>query len=276
MSTQPRTVSQLKKVAEGREAEMFAWEDGTILRLLRSGAAEWQNERQAVALHAAHASGVPVPRMLELTNIEGRPGIVMERLEGVDYLTLLGRQPWLVLSVGPLSGELHARLHEVVPGEGLPPLRAVLRERIQACEVLADELRAFAIAVLDSLPDGDRLYHGDFHPGNIMRTPKGPIVIDWSNACVGDPAADVARTDLMLRIGEPPPSSSIIVRTLARIGGRILLWGYLRSYRKHGALDMSTFSRWKIPIAAARVAEGITGEFPALIAILERARADSS
>jgi aminoglycoside phosphotransferase (APT) family kinase protein len=274
MSTQPRTVSELKKVAEGREAEMFAWKEGTILRLLRNRDGAEQNERQAVALRAAHASGVPVPRVIEITSVEGRPGIVMERVEGVDYLTLLGRQPWLVFTVGPLSGKLHARLHEVAPGEALIPLRTVLRNRIQPCDHLPDELAAFALDVLDSLPDGDRLYHGDFHPGNIMSTAKGPIVIDWTNACVGDPTADVARTDLLLRIGEPPPSSPIIVRTLARVGGRILVWGYLRSYRKQRKLDMSTFPRWKIPIAAARVsAEGIAEELPALISFLERARA---
>jgi aminoglycoside phosphotransferase (APT) family kinase protein len=272
-----RSVTELTKLAEGREAEMFAWEDGTILRLLRNADGQWQNELQVAALQAAHASGVPVPRFIEVTSVEGRPGIVMERVEGVDYLTLLGRQPWLVFSVGALSGKLHARLHGVTPGEGLPPLRAVLRNRIQPCEHLSDELAAFALDVLDSLPDGDRLYHGDFHPGNMMRTAKGPIVIDWTNACVGDPTADVARTDLLLRIGEPPPSSPIIVRTLARVGGRILVWGYLRSYRKQRALDMDTFPRWKIPIAAARVAaEGIAEEVPALISLLERARAASA
>jgi hypothetical protein len=30
-------VAQLKKIAEGREAEMFAWEDGKVLRLYREG-----------------------------------------------------------------------------------------------------------------------------------------------------------------------------------------------------------------------------------------------
>ena len=28
-------VSELKKIAEGREAEIFEWEEGTVLRLMR-------------------------------------------------------------------------------------------------------------------------------------------------------------------------------------------------------------------------------------------------
>src|SRR3990172_8637816 len=44
---------ELRKVAEGREAEMFAWEDGTILRLLREPGAEQRNQGQAAAIEAA-------------------------------------------------------------------------------------------------------------------------------------------------------------------------------------------------------------------------------
>ena len=74
----------------------------------------------------------------------------------------------------------------------------------------------------------------------------------------------------MLRVGEPPPGSPVIVRLLARIGGRILLWRYLASYRRLRPLDMSVLARWAIPIAAARISEGIESEIPTLLTFLER------
>jgi aminoglycoside phosphotransferase (APT) family kinase protein len=36
------------------------------------------------------------------------------------------------------------------------------------------------------------LLHRDLHPGNVILSPGGPVVIDWTNAAAGDPAVDVA------------------------------------------------------------------------------------
>jgi Ser/Thr protein kinase RdoA (MazF antagonist) len=255
---------------------MFAWEDGRILRLLRGAGGQRQNEMQAVAIEAAAASGVRVPEVFGATTVMGRPGLVMERIDGTDYLTLMGKQPWLVFSVGSLSGRVHAKLHEAVASDALPALRAVLRARIQNCARVPENLASFAIDVLDGLPDGDTLCHGDFHPGNLLRSKEGPVVIDWTNATRGDPDADVARTNLMLRVGEPPPGSPVIVRVLARIGGRILLWRYLNAYRRRRPVSDQALSRWAVPIAAARIAEGIESEIPTLLSFLEREFAASS
>ena len=60
-----------------------------------------------------------------------------------------------------------------------------------------------------SLPDGDRLSHGDFHPANILMDGDEPVIIDWSNVTRGDPAADVARTLVILESGEPPPGTPL-------------------------------------------------------------------
>ena len=41
-------------------------------------------------------------------------------------------------------------------------------------------------------PERPALCHGDFHPFNVMLSPRGPIVIDWNNAHIGNPLEDVA------------------------------------------------------------------------------------
>jgi aminoglycoside phosphotransferase (APT) family kinase protein len=41
------------------------------------------------------------------------------------------------------------------------------------------------------MPDGDRLCHGDFRLINVSGQVLDLVVIDWPNACRGDPAADV-------------------------------------------------------------------------------------
>ena len=259
----------LVKIAEGREAEIFAWDEGTVLRLMRSPEAKQAVEWQAHALRAARAAGVSVPEVHGVTEALGRPGLIMERVEGPDMLTLIGRRPWLVFSVGSVSGKLHAELHGVQAPDDLRALRPALKASIEASDLVPRHLAQFALATLDTLPDGDRLCHGDFHPGNLIKTDGEPVVIDWSNVTRGDPAADVARTLLMLRIGEPPPGAPVLVRVLAAFARGILLSAYRRAYRRHRPIDPDLVARWEIPVAAQRLTENIEGERPALLRLLE-------
>jgi Ser/Thr protein kinase RdoA (MazF antagonist) len=199
----------------------------------------------------------------------GRPGLIMERIDGPDLLTLIGRRPWTVFRIARICGEVHARLHEVQAPRVIPSLKEALKWRIDTAGPLPPHLAEFALETLDGLPDGDRLCHGDFHPGNILMAGDEPVLIDWTNARRGDPMADVARTRMMLRLGEAPPGTSFALRALALVGRNLLVALYLRSYRRVRPLDMRAVKRWEIPVAAARLSEGIEEEVPRLLALLE-------
>ena len=172
-----------------------------------------------------------------------------------------------------ICGEVHAQLHEVQAPRAIPSLREALKRRIETTGPLPQHLAEFALGALGGLPEGDALCHGDFHPGNILLAGDEPVLIDWTNARRGDPAADVARARMILRLGEPPPGTSIALRLMALAGRNLLLTLYLRSYRRLRPLDMAAVKRWEIAIAAARLAEGIEEEVPRLLAFLERAAA---
>jgi aminoglycoside phosphotransferase (APT) family kinase protein len=236
---------------------------------MRNPGAQRSNEWQAAAMEAARSRGVRVPAVYGLTTVMGRPGMVMERIGGTDLLTLMGRRPWTVFSGGRISGQVQAQLHAVQAPAAIPPLRAVLRQRIESEGRLPPHLARFALDTLDGLPDGDSLCHGDFHPANILMDGETPVLIDWTNATRGDAAADVARALMILRLGSPPPGTSRALRVLALFGRNILLQLYLRSYRRSRPLEMAAVARWEVPVAAARLSEGIEEEAPALLRFLE-------
>jgi aminoglycoside phosphotransferase (APT) family kinase protein len=122
---------------------------------------------------------------------------------------------------------------------------------------------------LSRLPDGDRLCHGDFHPANIILAKQGPIVIDWPIATRGDAAADVARSLLILRIGELPPGSPMLLRTLEKVGRTVLLWRYTVSYMRAASIRRESIDRWTLPLAIARLSEGIVEERPRLLKFID-------
>ena len=247
---------------------MFAWDEGTILRLLRDPEAGRLNEWQAAAIEAARSSGVRVPAVHDLTTVEGRPGMVMERIDGPDLLALVAQRPWKMFWGARIMGEVQAQVHAASASSGLPELRVVLRRHIESAN-LPEHLTRFAMQRLDGLTDGKSLCHGDFHPGNIIVSEGGPVVIDWTGATRGDPDADVARTLLMFRIGELPPGSPAVLRMLAMFARKIMASVYLRAYRRQRAVEPAGVRRWDIPVTAGRVADGIEEETPRLISLLE-------
>jgi aminoglycoside phosphotransferase len=92
------------RVGQGREAEILAWGDGKVLRLAWQPERRPLLEREAVAMRATRAAGVPVPEVHELVEVAGRPGLVMERVDGPDLLTLVGKQPCRVFWTARISG----------------------------------------------------------------------------------------------------------------------------------------------------------------------------
>jgi thiamine kinase len=236
-------------VGAGREAEIFAWGEGRVLRLARDPRAERMIDREAAALAAAHAAGAPVPAVYERVTVDGRPGLVLERVDGPDLLDLFRRRPSRLLVISRTLGRRHAELHAVAGPVELPALRDELRRRLDSPLVPA-AVSALALERLESLPDGDRLLHGDFHPANLLATAAGEVVVDWTNGARGDPHADVARTLILLRHA-PPGLRRVVAST------------YLRAY---GRLDRPLVARWKRVWAAARLAEDIPEEREHLLA----------
>ena len=265
-----------KLIGEGREAEIYAWDEGTVLRLPRPSSWWSQVEQEAEAMRAAAAGGVPVPRVEGTTTYDGRAGLIMERVDGPDLITLMGKRPWSIPRAARIVGRAQAAMHEVVAPSDLRRVHDVARVKIETADDLPAELAEFALATLNALPDGDRLCHGDFHPGNILLGRRGPTVIDWTDAARGDPAADLARTRLLLRHGAVQGYMPVLIRHLHAYGRGAFYRSYLRAYRRGRPIDAHLVDRWEIVRAADRVGEGIEVERPALLALLERRASEAA
>jgi aminoglycoside phosphotransferase (APT) family kinase protein len=256
-------------LAEGREAEVFRLRDGSVLKLMRRPDATARVEREAAAMRILHDHGHRAPTVNGIVEVDGRPGLVTEFIDGPDLFTDLGTHPWKVWRAGAVMATTHVAMHECVAPVSLPDLHDELRRRIAGAGAFVPPGTTEAIFdLLGRLPRGDRLCHGDFHLGNLLGGWDAPVVIDWGDAARGDPLADVARTELLHRLGEPPPGTSGMLLALIPIGRRTLAHRYLSVYRRRREVDEARLEKWKIIRAAARLAEGIQSETEPLLAYL--------
>lgn len=176
------------RIAAGRDATIH---DAGPGRVLRRTPDERDLHTEAVVMEHLRATGYPVPQVFRV----GPGELVLARVDGPTMLEDLERHPWRIDAHARTLADLHARLHAV---DGTDPgLAAVPRHPLHGPAVL----------------------HQDLHPGNVICSPDGPVVIDWTNARIGDAAADVALTWILMaafELDHEPPSGSLPHRLATR------------------------------------------------------------
>ena len=233
-------------IGEGSSAQVFRTDSGDAIKLFRAGVSAGMVEREFAAAALAAAHGVRVAAPIERAIHYGRELIRYRLVPGPTLLTVIGRKPWLALPSMYRLARVHALIHQPpVPG-GLRAQSQVLARDIQHSPADAPT-RAAAAAVLAASHRASRLCHGDLHPGNVIDSAGGLTVIDWSKASIGHPAADVARTELLLRFA--PLAGPVARISLVKFGRWLAAMCYVRSYLWHAGMARADVLAWHLPVA---------------------------
>jgi aminoglycoside phosphotransferase (APT) family kinase protein len=183
-------------LAAGRDADIYEYGPGLVLRRSRAGRSLTDEAR---VMEFVRSQGYPVPAVAEMS--DDGVDMVMERIEGVDMVAAMSKRPWTIPRQGAVLADLHRQLHE-----------------LSAPDWLHDA----------PVGRGDRLLHLDLHPLNVMIGPRGPVVIDWTGACRGDPAVDVALAWVLIAAGEVPTGRLLL--TILGHARSVLLKRFLRPF----------------------------------------------
>lgn len=253
-------------IAEGRTAEIYPWDGQYVLKLFREWCPpDWVDYEARVA-RAVNETGIPSPAVGEIVEVDGRRGLIYERLEGISMLQDMNARPWMLLKHARCLAGLQAEIHQQSIA-GLPSYKDRLQYDIRNSQHLSKDLRTKAVTMLKDLPDGQSVCHGDHHPGNVLITKSGPVVLDWMTACMGSRWADVARTSMILSIGAKAAGKQ--VRPIIRMMIKLYHRSYLDRYHSLIADTENEFRRWLPVIAAARLNENIEPEREALIKMVQ-------
>jgi aminoglycoside phosphotransferase (APT) family kinase protein len=191
----------------------------------------------------------------------GGPFSFMEYLPGRTLLRDMLERPWRLWH-GPVEmADAQAALHRL-PTHGFPaPAGPFLaRHFYEMIEVIRtydlDGLRPGFHWLFAHRPRVQRppcIVHLDFHPMNLLVEEGRPhALLDWSDADLGDPVADVGTTAMLIECFTPKVSSTWH-RFLVAIGRATLLRRYLRIYRRRLGLDRPTLAYYRAWAAFRRL-----------------------
>jgi aminoglycoside phosphotransferase (APT) family kinase protein len=216
----------MELIASGRDADVYAYADGQVLRRCRDLASRC--EREAGLMEWVRGQGYPVPQVFSVAG----PEMVLERVDGPTMAEAMLAGTTTVEAVGESLANLLHRLHSVTPPPGSPA--------------------------------GQAVQHLDLHPFNVIATASGPVVIDWRNSDIGPPGVDTALTGVILAQVVLVPADLVPAEVVPLVAD--LLGAFLRSagHLDPADIDAAIAYRAKDPNLSAAELAALT-EVPVLL-----------
>ena len=141
-------------------------------------------------------TGLNIPKVLEVTMIDGEWAIVSEFIKGKTLAQLMAededkKSEYLELLVD-LQLEVQSKTSPL-----LNKLKDKMNRKIAQSDLEATTKYDLHTR-LEGMPKHNKVCHGDFNPSNIIIAEDGtPYILDWSHATQGNASADAARTYLL-------------------------------------------------------------------------------
>lgn len=228
-------------IAIGNTAKIYLHKN-RIVKVFNGYLPSTESSYEANKQKYAHSCGLPVPKILDVTKIDGKQAIIMEYIKGKTIGEKLSENMEQAEYYLNISVEIQKKIHLIV-ADTLEPMSEKLSRQIKSTHNLNEKQKSALLKRLDKMTFENRLCHGDFHLFNLIMTDNKVTIIDWVDSSAGDIHADIYRTYLLY--------SQLSVE-LADM--------YLNLYCEKSGLSKDDVFQWAPIIAGARLSESISSE----------------
>ena len=221
-------------IAERKTKTVYKDSDKTIKLFVENySKADILNEALNQA-RVEEGTALNVPKLLEVTKIDGRWGLVSEYIEGIPLNKLMEEHPEKEEEYLNLFVDTQMKiLSNSVPL--LNRIKDKFRRKLSNAINIDENTRYELMQRLEGMKNHTKLCHGDFNPSNVIIKDDGEVyVIDWSHVTQGNASADAARTFLLFSIE----------------GKNELAEKYINLFSEKSGIEKTNIQRW-IPIVAA-------------------------
>ena len=141
-------------------------------------------------------TGIKIPRVLEVTMVDGKWAIVSEYINGKTLARLMEENPDKKDEYMNQFVDIQLDMHSKTCPK-LNKLKDKMSQKISLANLDATT-RYDLHSRLQAMPKHNKVCHGDYNPSNVIIAEDGtPYIIDWAHATQGNASADAARTYLL-------------------------------------------------------------------------------
>ena len=237
-------------IAVRNEKTLYREGDKTI-KVFHRGYSKGDILSEALNQARIEETGLNIPKILEVSVVDGKWAIVYEYIKGKSLAQLMKENPEKKEEYLELFVDLQMEIHT----KTCPFLRKMKDEmnRTISDSELDATTRYDLHTRLDSMPKHNKVCHGDFNPSNVIISEEDgkPYILDWSQATQGNASADAASTYLVLQLE----------------GDMELAERYLELFSEKSDITKRYVEKWLPIVAASQSIRGRKKEREALLSL---------
>lgn len=186
-----------KAIGIGNTSTVYEWGKDKVLKLFNSDYPKEAIEKEFHNAMTIRDMDFGKPKAYETISCEDRVGIIYDKVKGESLLD------W-VMKTGDVQecAVYMAKLHKTIISNRVDDVQSY-KEFLKYMSVNLNN-REEILKMIDRLPDGNTLCHGDLHPGNIIISNEHITAIDFMNVCHGYFLYDIARTIFLVEYTPVP------------------------------------------------------------------------
>lgn len=191
-------IGDLGRLVREGKSRLYEHGHGQLLRTFDRPLATVQ--REILRSREARAAGLPAVEVSAqpLRLDDGSFGIVLASADMTLASLRLKSHPEDSPRIFDALARLLGRVHDAPAWESLPYQHEQMSARIASVARVSLRTRQQALRWLEELPGGDRVCHGGFQASEAFMSEASWQTTGWRNATRGNPAADLARSLLIL------------------------------------------------------------------------------
>lgn len=185
------------------------------IKMFHEGTSKADVLNEALNQARVEETAINVPKVLEVTMVDGCWAIIYEFIEGKTLAEFIAENPADTNKYIDLLVDIQME----ILSQSCPLLTAHRDKMFRKIAMTDfDTMTKYELQThLDGMPRHNKVCHGDLRPSNILITPDNKhYILDWAHVTKGNASADAARTYLVFMLTDRADEAEYYMRTFCR------------------------------------------------------------